>query len=451
MNTALLLRPDAAIVSIQTEADYLITYSIAVNPDGRVYHQVYDPNISRRHSLGNLIAGGNTNDLLDLSVQYRMTIRIDAGIAKALALDDELVVATQRAGAVQCIRWTPSGRGSQTNTESLKKAPWIMNKECSVRDIVYDRGMSLAIWLTSDGRAYAVQRLPDEVSDPKVRRLFRGYEFHNPRTEDLFAVKAAVNARFSLLAVACTNGEIHLYVAKDYVGSIPFSHKVQIPTSQSSMGRIQTLSFSPDGYCLFAGCEGGWMTWSVFGKPGWSSFTSDHKIAEANNEDWLQGIKDASWLGGGAELLLQAQNDDKLWILNFARSSVTGCYASPNISRGLLYTSNELLIYRGYDVKDVTAISGEPSLWHHAQYPLDYLTTQWPIRSTVISADGRYVAVAGRRGLAHYSVNSGRWKTFEDRAVENSFSVRGGMCWYGHILIAAIESLDYYEVMALPY
>jgi hypothetical protein len=67
----------------------------------------------------------------------------------------------------------------------------------------------------------------------------------------------------------------------------------------------------------------------------------------------------------------------------------------------------------------------------------------------VISADGRYVAVAGRRGLAHYSVNSGRWKTFEDPLMENEFTVRGGMCWYQHVLIAAIESSESHEVSLL--
>jgi hypothetical protein len=63
-----------------------------------------------------------------------------------------------------------------------------------------------------------------------------------------------------------------------------------------------------------------------------------------------------------------------------------------------------------------------------------------------VSQDGRYVAIAGKRGLAHYSVNSGRWKVFEDSKVENSFAVRGGMCWYGHLLIAAIDRDGSYEV-----
>ena len=71
---------------------------------------------------------------------------------------------------------------------------------------------------------------------------------------------------------------------------------------------------------------------------------------------------------------------------------------------------------------------------------------QWPIKSCVISQDGRYVAIAGRRGLAHYSVQSGRWKTFANPVAENLFAVRGGMAWFGHVLIAATESEGSYEL-----
>ena len=56
-----------------------------------------------------------------------------------------------------------------------------------------------------------------------------------------------------------------------------------------------------------------------------------------------------------------------------------------------------------------------------------------------ISADGRLIAVAGRRGLIHYSATSGRWKSFVDEAQEQAFLVRGGLLWFHHVLIAAVE------------
>ena len=73
------------------------------------------------------------------------------------------------------------------------------------------------------------------------------------------------------------------------------------------------------------------------------------------------------------------------------------------------------------------------------QIPQAYLATNWPIRFSAISADGRLIAIAGRRGLTHYSSTSGRWKSFSDELQEQAFTVRGGLLWFHHVLVAAVE------------
>jgi WD40 repeat protein len=444
---------------IQTSLGYLITYSLATDPNSRVYtphiesghssaSRYRSASGSRSHSGGERILWGAGDDggVREVSVRFKMVIKVDAGIERALALDEELVVATEKPAAVQCIRWTPDSSGNQTSTELLSRMGW-MSKKATVSDMVHDRPMNLSTWITNDGRAYAVQRLSgasQDMDDP--RKLFKGYCFHIPENEEEYAMKASINARFSLIAIGCTNGTVLIYSVRDYAGNIPLSYKLKPTVSLSSSGRINSLSYSPDGYCLFAGFEKGWITWSVYGKPGGTSFTSDRHTSKSNGEEWLDGIREASWLAGGTEVLLVAQNDDRLWLLEMARSAVAGCFSAANISRSLLQTNSGFMVYRGYDQPDLTTISAESSLWHHVQIPTVYLVSQWPVRQAVISPDGRYVAVAGRRGLAHYSVNSGRWKTFVNENMENEFVVRGGMCWYQHILIAAVESGDHCEV-----
>ena len=381
----------------------------------------------------------------EVSMKFRMVIKVDAGIGRALALDDELVVATQKPAAVQCIRWTPDSSGNQTSTELFNRMDWLP-KKTNVTEMIHDRPMNLSTWITSDGKAYAVQRLPNSKDADEPQRLFRGYCFHAPQNPGLHAVKAAINARFSLIAIGCSDGAIQVYTARDYVGNIPPSHTHQLSVSGSSSGRLTCMTYSPDGYCLFAGYENGWATWSVFGKPGATSFGVDRKICKEHEEGWLEGVKEATWLGGGSEILLIGQQDDRIWAIEMARSAITGCYASANISRTLLQTTSSVMVYRGYDLPDLNSISAESSLWHSAQIPSSYLVDQWPIRSSVISPDGRYLAVAGRRGLAHYSINSGRWKTFVNENMENEFQVRGGMCWHQHILVAAVEAGESFEL-----
>lgn len=459
-NVDLLLRPDSAILVIRTAQGYLITYSLATDADSRTYKSHFSNyhNVQRRRQ--SLIGGqaglppdqllwgpGEGSGVRDVSVRFRMVIKVDAGIESALALDDELVVATRKPAAVQCIRWTPDSTGNQTRTEIISRMGWIERKE-SIVEMTHDRPMNLTTWITSSGRAYAVQRRDARADSDEAdaKRLFKGHCFHVPKHGNDRAVRAVINARFSLIAVGCSDGAVQVYSVRDYAGNIPHSHTHKIPVSASSSGNFTTLNYSPDGYCLFAGFERGWSTWSMFGKLGSNSFSAEGTMSRANGEEWLTGVTAAYWIGGGTEILMIGRRHEAVWSLEMAKSAVTGCYSEANIFRTVLQTPSGVMVYRGYDVPDLTSISAEPFLWHTARIPATYLLHQWPIRQTVISPDGRYVAVAGRRGLAHYSVNSGRWKTFVNEEMENEFQVRGGMCWHQHILVAAVEGNRSHEL-----
>ncbi|KAF2234922.1 RIC1-domain-containing protein [Viridothelium virens] len=455
-NTSVSLRPDSLIVVVQTELGFLITYSVATDPSAIVYRQQQvQATHSRRHSITNGIhrSHGNRDPgagdyIPEINVRFRMVLKIDAGIGRTLALDDELVVSTIKPAAVQCIRWTPDTKGSQTSTELISKMTWISN-EAKIIDMVHDRPMNLSTWVTDDGKAYAVQRVPGASASPNPKRsvsMFKGYCFHSPKVVTEHGVKVAINARFSLVAIGCANGNIVVYTARDYDGNIPLSHTLRPVNSADSLGTLTCLTYSPDGHCLFAGYARGWMTWSVYGKLTGSSFSSDSTVTAFNDEKWLTGVHEAFWMGGGSSLLILSPADDRLWTLEMARSATTGCFSPDNISRPILQTDGGFMLYRGYEVADLTAISMESSLWHHVQIPAGYLADQWPIRCLAVSADGRYVAVAGRRGLAHYSVSSGRWKMFDDTGSENEFAVRGGMCWHQHILFAAVETDTEYQL-----
>lgn len=450
-NVAVLLRPDASIAVVQTSNGFLVTYSLVVDPSTRVYQHIYEGAKQYKSAQADrLVIEQQRTGFREVILKFRMVIRIDAGIAVALALDNEVIVATKRPAAVQCIRWTPDDAGRQTSTELTSRMAWLQ-KGSSIVAMVYDRSMSLAVWIGSDGRAYAVQKRSEAPEGSEgTQRLFRGYEFHSPGERGLEATKAAINARFSLLAVGCRGGEIYVYTAKDYVGNIPLSHKVVAPASFNTTGSITCLSFSPDGYCLVAGYEHGWAIFSAYGKPGANSFGADTSTSESNEERWLLGISDLGWVNGGSDLVLICPAESRLWALEMAKSAVTSCFSSANIARTFLLSGSNLIIYRGYDAPIAAGISTDTSLWQQVPIAPAYLMNQRPIRSAVSSHDGRYIAVAGKRGLAHYSVKSGRWKTFDDTRDENSFVVRGGMCWYQHVLIAAVETDDSYEVNLAP-
>ncbi len=457
-NVNLLLRPDAAVIVLQTALGYLITYSLELVTEARAYQLVFNEGgkpSSRRRSV-NQAHGYGTREkasildgcgvLHEARLHFRMVARVDAGIGRALAVDDELLIVTEKPSAIQCIRWLPHKSNRQTSTELLTCMQWLDGKT-TLTDIVYDRPMNLYTWVMTSGQAYTVQRLAGTLKDTNdPQALFRGYEFHNPRTQDECAIKAAINSKFSLVALGCADGSISVYSIRDYTGSVKHLHYLRLPVSTSTSGNLTALVYSPDGYCLFAGYGKGWITWSVYGRLGTTSFTSDKALSEACDDQWLDGVFEAFWIGGGSDIILLGSNSNRFWMLEFARSAGTGCLTSANIAKALLQTSAGFMIYQGHDVSDITAMAADVSLWHHVQAPTQYLIDQWPFRVAVISPNGRYLAVAGQHGLAHYSINSGRWKTFNDSVMENEFYVRGGMCWHEHVLVVAVETSSSNEV-----
>lgn len=458
-NLALALKPDASTIVIRTHQSYLITYAVESDQSARVLQQQYGYSQAKRQNVMRNFGVDETAGVSEVLLRFRRAIKIDAGINAVIAQDSELVVATKKPAAVQCIKWEPQKDGSaHAVTQLVAKMDWFGQKT-GISTMVHDRAMSLSVWLSQCGHAYAVQRSKPQISRaassddliPSSKssttpspRLFDGYCFHKSEAGE--AKLVSINARFSLIVIATTAGDIICYSAKDYVGNIPLSHQFKQSTSPASRGEIVCLTWSPDGYCLFAGYEHGWTTWSVFGKEGATSFHGNLSHAQSNNENWLFSPNRATWVSGGAEILLTSQGDDRLWKVEMSRSAAMACFSCANLVRALLQTPSELTVYRGHELPDLTSISNEASLWHHAQYPAVYLHNQWPIKTCVVSQDGRYIAIAGRRGLAHYSLQSGRWKTFSDVAVEASFAVRGGMCWFNHILTVATENSAGYDL-----
>jgi len=77
-----------------------------------------------------------------------------------------------------------------------------------------------------------------------------------------------------------------------------------------------------------------------------------------------------------------------------------------------------------------------------------YLCLQY----TAIDSEGLSLAVAGRTGLAHYSLPSRKWKLFGNESQERDFIVTGGLLWHKGYLIASSYSIldDKDEIRIYP-
>jgi len=219
---------------------------------------------------------------------------------------------------------------------------------------------------------------------------------------------------------------------------------------------VTFLSYSPDGYALLAGYEHGWALWSVFGQLLITSFAAQDPMRNAN--DGLTGAVAGCWAASGLAFHIIAKSSTKIHTIDLLRSTVPGCFIPDNVLRPTLQTQSSLLIYQGVSHSALSVISPEALLYNRVPYPSAYVTNNLPIKCCAISRDGNFIAIAGQRGFAHYSIRSGRWKwvfgdsAFEDASLhlttepDRGVTVRGGMCWYKHTLAVALEDEERYEV-----
>lgn len=118
----------------------------------------------------------------------------------------------------------------------------------------------------------------------------------------------------------------------------------------------------------------------------------------------------------------------------------------------------------------VTSILSESKHWIVVQLPVAYMATNWPIRVCVqrstrnsipylknkkkinsyvnyelqfsaISNNGANIAVAGRTGVAIYSMITRKWKLFGNETQEKDFIVTGGLLWWDDFIIMGCYSL----------
>jgi RAB6A-GEF complex partner protein 1 len=113
-----------------------------------------------------------------------------------------------------------------------------------------------------------------------------------------------------------------------------------------------------------------------------------------------------------------------------------------------------MLLYNGFHQRALDIINPESRTFSRLGIAAEYAQDYFPIRLVSVSPDTRYIAVAGKLGFAHLSTSSGRWRTLESlEGISSGLSdleqiphVRGGMCWYGGVLLVGADFGDSHDV-----
>ncbi|KAG5728542.1 RIC1 like protein [Termitomyces sp. T112] len=381
---------------------------------------------------------------------------------------------------------------------------WLVDTDVSVSQIIHSRVMGIETWITSDGRVYFVRLHDyfelednasgsrddnfqdearhrhislDSISTAHSRQGWRGtcvHDFETPRwvqkqrridpdeslhvqnrtyEEPRRAVAIAINGKFSFIAIGTFSGGLEFINFPSQEGITPKSKTIHVPNPYNRItGEVCALEWSSDGYVLAVGWKHGWGIFSVGGRCLASGFGVDDLVDEERFQDaFMYGVRNLFWAPGNYELLVLAQSsprkvDGQLFVISFAKSATTGQHSPDNTRYAFLQLDDRVLVYRGADQPDMSVINPESDVWQHIKIPQSYLATNWPIQYSSLSSDGRLIAIAGRRGLIHYSSTSGRWKIFNDEQQEQAFAVKGGLLWFHHVLIVAVEVSKTYQI-----
>lgn len=100
-------------------------------------------------------------------------------------------------------------------------------------------------------------------------------------------------------------------------------------------------------------------------------------------------------------------------------------------------------------------INPESTAFSRIALPSEFFQNNSIVRLISLSADARYISLAGSSGFAHLSTATGRWRSLDTfdkssditETAEDVPHVRGGMCWYGNILLIAGDFGEHHDVI----
>ncbi|KAL5495557.1 RIC1 [Sanghuangporus weigelae] len=499
--------PNGSRLLIQTTCSYLVLVRVIL--DGRSALEPYQspplPSNAQRHFQP---GSGEALPMFSVSLSFEGVIRVDGDLLSVSPRKQCIMFSTKNPPSVQRIPWPTieddlnedcddmeskrSLSGHDTWILNDHELPWLVNSNVTVVQMSYARAAKVETWITSDGRAYFVQlvemaagrsnnsssaslQIPDSESSRDSLLQWQGVCIHDveparwvqkqraPAPDDSTefdyidsrkAVCVAANSKFSVVATGTQSGTVELANFPSFEGEMPKAQFLSLPAFAGNIkpGTVCAMEWSQDDYALAVGWNNGWAVWSVGGRCLAWGFGVDEDVKNPRFQDnFMFGILDLFWGQGNFELFVISNGnsnkpDGQLFIIPFAKSAVTEQQTPDNTRYAFLQTDDRVLVYRGADQPDMSVINPESDVWQHVKIPPEYLATNWPIRYSAISMDGRLIAVAGRRGLIHFSSTSGRWKLFGDSVQEQAFAVRGGIVWFHHVLIAAVELPKAYQI-----
>ncbi|KAI8908491.1 hypothetical protein EDD86DRAFT_18401 [Gorgonomyces haynaldii] len=432
-NVDLIWKPDGTQLVLITNKGFLHFYS--VTKDGRSLELAF-------MSAHQFEKGPGENDVKgNCSVVFQMALEIDIGTQCGIGLKDELLVCTTAPPSIVSLSW--SGDVNISATTTLTNCRFYQQKEPIV-SISKNADDTFFTFVTLSGRVYLCRR---KMQDSKL--VWEGVCVYIPSPKMPPATITAFNSKFGNVAIGNMNGAIlvfELFVEHEFTAR--FTHAMGQVSGQTKKSPVSCLQWTSDGFALAASWTyGGLSIWSVYGSLLSSTITEDTHAYSADGvitdttDLYLSGVQDLFWGTADTDLFVlpMAKEDmpTDLFVLPFAKSAILTCHSWNNGKHISLIGSDRIMVYTGLNVNS-QSVSHDPIHWDTIHIPPMYLAENWPVLVVSINATGQFIAIAGKHGLAHYNLASGKWKLFGNEQHEKSFSV-SSIVWFRSMMICGCQ------------
>ncbi|KAL7028647.1 hypothetical protein ACKWTF_005937 [Chironomus riparius] len=490
---------DSSKIVVATNDGALIIYDVQVNDDttGGLYTQNDSPfNYLRRDSAELFIKETIPSLKLNLSIIVKLYCNITSISCVNVA---QMMVATDKLSILR-INW--EGAEERDYSLDLRRIPFsinqqvhyavpILEKDAYVVSMDYSPLLAGFSIVLKDGRAAFLTSSnlkfdPNQVSGIWAQNL-----------DDVTCT--SINHKHRLIAFGRRNCQVNVYIVDDVTGGLELSHTMSLSSKDfpGSPGFVREIKFTPDG-CAMVLCwsTGGISLWSTYGSMLMSSLAWDYGLNVDLNKQNPLNILSMDWSTEGYQLLMiqlhtkyseegeVLEQQTRVIQLDFVKSVLS---VNPSMSYNpylLLQGDNKLYLNRGdalqkmyahyatmeksknyldlYDgcaekmeedygyyhygsdnKKTITSINtlSESKHWLIITLPTQYAASNWPIRYSAIDSTGNNLAVAGRTGMALYSLISRKWKLFGNETQEKDFVVSGAILWWNNFVILGSYSL----------
>lgn len=491
-------KPDDSMIAVAAANGYVLLFDIIGGLDDKY---LYEPVYPKGSARVKVTPGYKEEQCAPaLTLEMKKPVDLEAPISCLQSLAEDLLVATAD-GFLHMLHWDSVSNGRRAvnlctipfslDLQSSRGGPCLDLDGVYIRDLEYCATLDGFAVVFDDGRIGFITPTANRLATDQLQGVWAA--------DVTDGTCVAVNNKYRLMAFGCTSGSVLVYMIDSSTGCMQLSHKLELtpkhyPDIWNKTGPVKMIRWSPDCSVAMVTWEcGGLSLWSVFGAHLICTLGEDFAYrSDGTKKDPLK-ISSMSWGVEGYHLWVISSSDstvteeeeeklqqNTILQFQFIKSALTVNPCTSNQEQVLLQGEDRLYVTcgdptqtqtPGQCVLDSSSSSSSSPVqrssstaplsqglstllghkhWQVVQIHSTYLETNWPIRFAAIDWSGQCVAVAGRRGFAHYSLYTRKWKLFGNVTQEQNMTVTGGLAWWNDfVVVACYNFIDRQEELRL--